>query len=115
MTEIEIHDRSGDFNIVGTKDCTIFEYKSRSKMLVWEMNWNSLMNYFVGEISKQPVLYIQYFNDLQKNLEQGTIDGANIIEQFRPLLGSFSNAKYKLEVLEIGKLKTHLKKSEYGY
>jgi hypothetical protein len=65
------------------------------------MNWNSLANFFVGNIAKQPILHMQSFYDLEKNLEQGTIDESNLAEQLMPFLNSFGNANYKLEISEI--------------
>ena len=97
MIEIKIEDGTGDFSFRGLKDCTFFEYKNRSKFLVWEMNWNTLVNYFIGQLPKQQVFYLRHMDLLTKNLENGTVDDSNAAELLTPMLNSFSNGTYRIE------------------
>jgi len=100
MRSLEIYKGSGEFNIVGTKDCSIFEFKHGPKIMVWEMNWNSLFNFFVGIQSKQRILYLEAYFKLEESLNEGTLNEENCIELFEPLLNQFTNAKYKIEIEE---------------
>ena len=97
MIEIKIKNGTSQFNIRGLSDCSFFEYNNRSKFLVWEMNWNTLMNYFVGKIPKKQVLYLRHFNVLSRKLEKGEVNEINVKELLTPLLNSFSNGTYKIE------------------
>jgi len=100
MKTLEVYKGSGEFNIVGTKDCSIFEFKNRPKIMVWEMNWNSLFNFFVGIQPKQRLLYLESYYRLEEGLNEGTINNENCIELLEPLLNQFTNAKYKIEIEE---------------
>lgn len=101
MIEIEIFKGSGEFNIVGTKDCSTFEFRHRPKILVWEMNWNSLYNFFVGKQAKQRILYLEYIYQLEAALNNGTLDENNCKVLLEPLLNQFTNAIYRIEIEEI--------------
>ena len=101
MIEIVIKGGLDEYSIVGTKDCTIFNYRNSSKLLVWEMNWNSLMNYFIGRIAKGQIIYLNHIASLGKALEQGLIAGHNLEGYIRPLLQSFDSAKYQVEIVEV--------------
>ena len=100
MKQIEIYKGTGEFNIVGAKDCSIFEFRHRPKIMVWEMNWNSLFNFFVGTQSKHMILHLEAYYKLEEGLNKGTINDENCIELLEPLLNQFTNAKYKVEVCE---------------
>ncbi|MDA9773890.1 hypothetical protein N9B82_02945 [Saprospiraceae bacterium] len=100
MNQIEIYKGAGEFNIVGTKDCSIFEFRNRPKIMVWEMNWNSLFNFFVGIQAKERILYLDFYFKLEAALNEGTINDDNCIELLDPLLNQFTNAKYKIEIEE---------------
>jgi hypothetical protein len=97
MLKIKIRDGTNQFNLRGLKDCTFFEYNNRSKFLVWEMNWNTLMNYFVGKIPKGQILYFRHYQLLSRKLEKGEVDESNVKELITPLLKSFTNGTYKIE------------------
>ena len=99
MIEINIKDGTGQYNIRGLKDCTFFEYNNSSKFLVWEMNWNTLMNFFVGRIPKGQILYLKHFELLSRKLEKGDVNESNVVELITPILKSFSNGKYKIEFI----------------
>jgi hypothetical protein len=100
MTIINIENGMNEFNLVGDKDCTIFQFKNRSKILSWEMNWNSLMNYFVGSISSHPIFYYEAYGKLNDKLTKGEITQDNLEQLIRPLLNSFSNGEYKVKIFE---------------
>jgi len=68
--------------------------------MVWEMNWNSLFNFFVGIQSKERILYLESYRKLEEGLNEGTINEENCIELLEPLLNQFTNAKYKIEIEE---------------
>lgn len=97
MKVVEIEDGLNEFNLRGLKDCTFFEFKNRSKFLAWEMNWNTLMNYFVGKVPKHQILFMKYYEQLTNALEYGNVNEGNVIELITPLLKSFSNGKYSIE------------------
>lgn len=101
MKTLEIYKSSGEFNIVGTKDCSIFEFRNRPKIMVWEMNWNSLMNFFIGKQTKQRIIYLNAFYKLEEALNTGKVAENNCIELMEPLLNQFTNATYKIEIKEI--------------
>ncbi len=63
MTIFNIENGINEFNLVGDKDCTIFQSKNRSKVLSWEMNWISLMNYFMGSISSHPIFFKKHIGN----------------------------------------------------
>jgi len=100
MKTLEVYKGSGEFNIVGTKDCSIFEFKNRPRIMVWEMNWNSLFNFFVGIQPKQRLLYLESYYRLEESLNEGTINYENCIELLEPLLNQFTNAKYTIKIEE---------------
>jgi len=97
MIEVKIKDGTSQYNLRGLRDCTFFEYNNSSKFLVWEMNWNTLMNYFVGKLPKGQILYLRHFNLLSRKLEKGEVDESNVKELLTPILKSFSNGTYKIE------------------
>jgi len=101
VNTIQIHKGTGEFNIVGTKDCSIFEFRNRPKIMVWEMNWNSLMNFFIGKQAKQRIIYLDAFYKLEQALNTGKVDNNNCIELIEPLLNQFTNATYEIEIEEI--------------
>ena len=101
MKEIEIYKGIGEFNLLGTKDCSIFEFRNRPKIMVWEMNWNSLANFFIGKQTKQRVLYLEAFYKLEEGLNKGKVNEENSIELIEPLLNQFTNATYKIEIEEL--------------
>ena len=101
MKKIEIHSGIGEFNLVGTKDCSIFEFRNRPKILVWEMSWNSLMNFFIGKQAKQRILYLEIFEKLEAGLNSGTVTDENCVELLEPLLNQFTSATYEVEIEEI--------------
>jgi len=100
MIEIKIKDGSNQYNLRGLKDCTFFEYNNSSKFLVWEMNWNTLMNYFIGRIPKGQIFYLKHFQLLSRKLEKGEVDETNAKELLTPILKSFSNGRYKIEFVK---------------
>lgn len=101
VNTIQIHKGTGEFNIVGTKDCSIFEFRNRPKIMVWEMNWNSLMNFFIGKQAKHRIIYLDAFYKLEEALNAGKVDNNNCIELIEPLLNQFTNATYEIEIQEI--------------
>jgi len=100
MNEIEIYKGIGEFNIVGDKDCSIFEFRHRPKIMAWEMNWNSLYNFFVGIQAKKRILYLENYYNLETALNEGTVENENCIRLLEPLLNQFTNAKYKIDIQE---------------
>lgn len=101
MKKIEIHSGIGEFNLIGTTDCSIFEFRNRPKIMVWQMNWNSLMNFFIGKQAKQRILYLEAFYKLEEGLNKGEVNEENCVELIEPLLNQFTNAIYEIEIEEI--------------
>ena len=97
MIEVEIKNGLNEFNLRGLKDCTIFEFRNRSKFIAWEMNWNTLMNFFLGKVPTTQILYMKYYEKLTSALEFGTVNEENVVELITPLLNQFSDGKYKIE------------------
>jgi len=97
MIEIEIKNGLNEFNLRGLKDCTFFELRNRCKFLAWEMNWNTLMNFFLGKVPTHQILNMQYFEKLSSALEYGKVNKENVVELITPLLNQFSNGRYKIE------------------
>ncbi len=101
MNKIEIQSGIGEFNLVGTKNCSIYEFRNRPQIMVWEMNWNTLMNFFIGKQAKQRVLFLEVFSKLEEALNNGKVNNLNCVELIEPLLNQFTNAVYEIEIEEI--------------
>ncbi len=101
MIEVEIYNGLGDFNISGTKDCTIFEFRGRSKFMIWEMEGNLLMNHIIGRIPKKTVLHFEAYLGLKEKLEIGCTSLMELEPNLTSLLQSFTDGRYKLETIKL--------------
>lgn len=100
MKIITIEYGHDEFNLVGDTNCTIFQFKSRNKILAWEMNWGTLVNFFAGTIHEHPIFFWEAYGALQEKLTTGEVSEKNLELLISPFLTSFSSGKYGVELTD---------------
>jgi hypothetical protein len=95
-----LNNGTGIIDIKGTNDCTIFYYQSQKKILAWQMNWDTLFDYFVGSVPSKLNFDVNTFYKLAEKLEKGNIDEDKLHIQLKPILRMFINGTYELSIKE---------------
>ncbi|MBC7922704.1 MAG: hypothetical protein H7Z75_16620 [Ferruginibacter sp.] len=90
----------GLIDIKGNTDSGIFFHNKQPRVVAWEMDWNTLMNFFVGDVPDKQSFYLEKYFELSDLLKQGNLEEKGLVEILKPFMKMLSNATYELEVIE---------------
>jgi hypothetical protein len=87
----------GFIDIKGDTDSAVFFHKKEPQVVAWEMDYNTLLHFFAGDLPDKQFLYLQEYDQLVRTLEQGLLPRQNLVKILKPFLRLLPNAHYEIE------------------
>ena len=101
MKEIFIQtEGKGLLDIKGDVDSAVFFHKKQPRVVAWEMDYNTLLDYFAGDLPDKQLFYLEQYDQLIDILEQGNLPSEGLIGRLHPFLRLLPNATYEIALVE---------------
>lgn len=98
MIEIIIKDGYSEFDLKGTIDCTLFEVKSKARILAWEIEGNQLISYVIGKAIGNSVMLTSAYESLANHLRNGTLKYSVAKLELTRYLQLFASGTYQVDI-----------------
>ena len=89
----------GLIDIKGDADSAVFFHKKEPRVVAWEMDYNTLFDFFAGNLPDKQLFSLQEYDHLVHTLEQGLLPSQNLVKVLKPFLRLLPNARYEIELV----------------
>lgn len=89
----------GLLDIKGNADSAVFFHKKEPRVVAWEMDYNTLLNFFAGNLPDEQLFSLPEYDQLVRTLEQGLLPNQHLAKILKPFLRLLPNAHYEIELV----------------
>jgi|GEM_PF-2389793 len=89
----------GLIDIKGDADSAVLFYKKEPQVVAWEMDYNTLLDFFAGNLPNKQLFSLEEYDQLVRTLEQGLLPNQNLVKVLKPFLRLLPNAHYEIELV----------------
>ena len=89
----------GLIDIKGDADSAVFFIKKEPRVVAWEMDYDTLLDFFAGNLPDKQFFSLQEYDQLVNTLEQGLLPSQNLVKILKPFLRLLPNARYEIELV----------------